>query len=77
MKTIKITEQEFNSIQPHTGQASLKVFALFTSVEGLTMEIKSIDGTINWLRDIIKELPFSISKDIISVLDKVFFISNK
>ena len=47
MKTIKITEQEFNSIQPHTGQASLKVFALFTGVEGLTMEIKSIDGTMN------------------------------
>ena len=77
MKTIKITEKEFNSIQSHTGQASLKAFALFTGVEGLTMEIKDIDGTMNWLRDIIRELPFSVSKDVISVLDKVFFISNK
>ena len=77
MKKIKITEKEFNSIQPHTGQVSLKVFQLFTGTEGLTMQIKNIDGTMNWLRDIIRELPFSVSKDVISVLDKVFFISNK
>ena len=28
-------------------------------------------------KDVIRELPFSVSKDVISVLDKVFFISNK
>lgn len=77
MKTIKITEKEFNAIQPHTGQASLKVFALWNSFDGVLMEIESIDGTMEWLRNVIKELPFSVAKDVISVLDKVFFISNK
>tara|TARA_R110002020_G_scaffold45349_3_gene129792 strand:+ start:90 stop:335 length:246 start_codon:yes stop_codon:yes gene_type:complete len=77
MKTIKITEKEFNSIQPHTGQASLKVFALFNSPEGVLMELEDVNGTMNWLISVIRELPHSVSKDVISVLDKVFFISNK
>jgi len=77
MKKIKITEFEFNSIHPHTNKASLKVFALFAGTEGLTMQIKNIDGTMNWLEGIIKKLPHTVSKDVITVLDKVFFIKRE
>ena len=78
MKTIKITEKEFNAIQPHTGLASLNCFKLWLHDDGVQvmMEIKNIKTTLEWLRGLIRKMPWSVGQDVVSALDKVFFISN-
>ena len=77
-KKINITNKEFNSIHKHTNKKSLKCFKLFlTNDNQVIMEIISIDNTLNWLRVLIKKLPFNVSKDVITISDKVFFINNK
>ena len=78
MKTIKITTKEFNAIQPHTGLRSLKCFKLWLHDDGIQvmMEIKNIETTLEWLRDLIREMPWSVGKDVITLADKVFFLLN-
>jgi hypothetical protein len=74
MKTIRITEKEFNAIQPHIVPA--KTFDFKNNPDGVLMEIQSFDGTMNWLRSIIRKLPWSVGQDVVSILDKVFWFSN-
>ena len=75
---INITNKEFNSIHKHTNKNSLKCFKLLVTQDNkIIMEVISINNTLNWLRSLIKKLPFNLSKDVITILDKVFFIKNK
>tara|TARA_R100001594_G_scaffold127694_1_gene165495 strand:- start:52 stop:387 length:336 start_codon:yes stop_codon:yes gene_type:complete len=73
MKSIEITYKEFNAIQPHIVPSD--TFDLNIKTNCILMEIHNFNRTMEWLRDIIKELPFSVGKDVISVLDKVFWFS--
>tara|TARA_R110002020_G_scaffold135989_1_gene303556 strand:+ start:136 stop:408 length:273 start_codon:yes stop_codon:yes gene_type:complete len=75
MKSIEITNKEFNAIQLHIIPAD--TFDLKIKNNCILMEVHNFNRTMEWLEDTIKKLPFSVGKNIQSVLDKVSVLKKK
>ena len=83
-KKIHITDTEFNAIvpqykkecNPHTLELSCFRINL-NPYTGISIVIKDINKSLNWFNNLIKNVPCSASKDVLTICDKLFLLNNE